>query len=159
MSADFNFNFNVTVDVPQLLDLLAILGGSTIADTLNDLKMGLNQVEMNMADSFADLMNEIRTATQEIKDHKTAADAAEVQEDADAAARDQTNADRIAALEAQIASGTLSAAQKDEARAAIATLRAEAGLPEGGGGGEPPAPAAATTTGTEGGEGRVGGTS
>lgn len=115
------FTFDVNVNIPQLADLLAVLGGRTIADTLS-------QIEAQMAQSFAELMEEIRVATQEIKDQKTAADAAEVQEDADAAARDQANADKIAELQAQIDSGTLSQAQKDQAAAAIAALREAAGV-------------------------------
>jgi anti-sigma28 factor (negative regulator of flagellin synthesis) len=105
----------------------------THADDLNDpridaLSATLQQMRTQMAETFNELMNAIRTTGQEIKDHRTAADAAEVAEDEAAAARDAENARRIKELEDQIAGGTLSADEKATAVAALNQLRIDAGL-------------------------------
>lgn len=102
----------------------------------------IKQLGDEMAKSFAKLIEEVRASTQEIKDHRTAADEAEAEEDRLAAERDAANAAKIAELQAKIDAGNLSEAQEAEATAAIAELRAAAGLdnsgpaeppPEGGG--------------------------
>jgi hypothetical protein len=90
-----------------------------------------------MAKSFAKLIEELHATGEEIKAHRTAADEAEAREDADAATRDEANAAKIAEAEAKIAElqaridgGTLSESQEAEAAAAIAKVRADAGLTE-----------------------------
>ena len=98
--------------------------------TSEDVVSALKTLGEEMAKSFAKLMEEVRNATQEIKDHRTAADAAEVEEDRLAAERDATNDAKIAELQAKIDAGNLSETQEAEAVAAIAELRAAAGLPE-----------------------------
>jgi paraquat-inducible protein B len=88
----------------------------------------LSKVEAIMAKNFETILQAVRSATDEIKQHRTDADAAEVQEDLDALARDEANARTIAELQARIDSGTLSDQQTADAEQAIAELREAAGL-------------------------------
>jgi hypothetical protein len=126
-----NVTIRVVHDIPALTAYVAFLSGQGEPTVLQT----LSRIEEMMAKSFKKIMEEIATATQEIKDHRTAADAAEVQEDADAKARDEANAAKITEAEAKIAelqakidAGNLSEEQEAEATAAIAALRSAAGL-------------------------------
>lgn len=116
---EFTVNVNVNVNLSGLAPLAEAVG--VIIDTMSYL-------ENQMAKSFANLIEEVRSAAQEIKDHRTDADAAEVIEDTDAVARDEANAAKIAELQARIDAGNLSEVQEAAAVEAIANLRAAAGL-------------------------------